>query len=259
MNATLSIVIPVQHATDALPTLVQDSLRVLTPRFREIELILIHPSSDPATTSLLHELATRYDPVVVLQYPAGHGYGQALVYGMAHARGDYILAMATTTGVHPGEIGRMLPYIEQHALVAAYRLEHIHHTASALERMLRGWINRLYGLELRDPTCLLTLLHADLLHDLPLTASDLLIHTELYARTHRQQPCIQVGVHASLPRTDDPFTSPSPAAFASAVALWLELHGLTPRAIQGRIALLLGVAALVRVGQMVMRRQRMVF
>lgn len=259
MNATLSIVIPVHHAPDSLPTLVQDSLRVAAPHFRDTELILTHTATYPATTRLVQELATRHDPVVAVQHPAAGSYGQALVYGMAHARGDYILAMAANTGVHPGELERLLPYIEHHALVAAYRLEHVHRPAAAQERILRGWINRLYRLELRDPTCLLTLLHADLLHDLPLTASSPLIHTELYARTHRHQPCIQVGVHASLPRTYDPYTSTNPASFAATVALWLELHGLTPRAIQGRIALVMGLVALVRVGQMVARRQRLLF
>jgi len=181
MNATLSVILPIQHAPDSLPTQVQDYLRVMPRHCADFEIILVNDGGDPATTAVLNELATRHDPVLVLHLAEPRGYGQALLYGMAYARGDYLLAGASPSDVHPAELDRLIPFSEHHVLVAAYRLEHVHSRQPVPARLLRGWINRILGLELRDPTCCLTLLHADLLHDLPLTASDLLIHTELYA------------------------------------------------------------------------------
>ncbi len=257
MNATLSVILPIQHATDSLPTQVQDYLRVVPRHCTDFEIILVNDGGDPNTTAVLNELATRHDPVLVLHLAEPRGYRQALVYGMAYARGDYLLAGTSPSDIHPAELDRLIPFSEHHVLVTAYRLEHVHHHQPVPDRLLRGWINRILGLELRDPTCCLTLLHADLLHDLPLTTSDFLIHTELYARTHRQQACIQVGVHANQPTHPNPYTQITPTTFAAVVALWLDLHGLTPSAVQHRLAFLLGVAALLRVGQIVWRRQRL--
>ncbi|NJK78836.1 MAG: glycosyltransferase family 2 protein [Chloroflexaceae bacterium] len=260
IDATLSLVLPVRDAAPVLAPVVRDCLRLVPRHFTDCELIIVDDGSRDTTLEVARQLAIQHDPVLVLQQPAPRGYGRALRYGLQSARGDYLLALHSDGGVHIGELARLLPYIEQHRLLTGYRLQQ----PPRSDRVLQGLVTQLISPDLRDPACLFMLLHASLLRELPpLTATGMLIHTELYARARQQQhPCIQVGVQASQPVVlpGASYGRVRADTFGEVARLALQVRGLSAAGNAGpswsrRAAYIVGLAALARLGWEMVRRK----
>jgi hypothetical protein len=94
------------------------------------------------------------------------------------------------------ELERLIPYLEQHDIISGYRLQR-QDPPSMWVRWFQWLTNWLLALDLADMDCRISLLHADVIEKVELTATSPLIHTELYARACAAGAvCVQAGVYA---------------------------------------------------------------
>jgi dolichol-phosphate mannosyltransferase len=234
-DATLSLILPVRNAADILATVMQDCLLVIPRYFEDHEIIIIDDGSTDNTLHVAHQLASQHDPVMVMRHPRRLGYARSLMNGWSSARGDYILALDVGSHISISELARMVPYLEQHDLVAAYRL----HRRLPWQQRLRDTLmhsvsSELLGMPLRDMNARFMLVRADLFDIRDLRAPDDLIHTEIYARASRQRvPHIQVGVHNYMP--DEAAQAAVPLrmrlrSLRQILDLWWQLRDVRPPA-----------------------------
>jgi glycosyltransferase involved in cell wall biosynthesis len=194
-DATLSLVLPVQNGAASLATLVQDCLLIVPHYFADFEVIVVDDSSHDETLRVAHELAARYEPVMVLRHSRPRGYASALLSGIASARGEYVLSITPDDYVSASELARVVPYLDEYPVVMGYRL-HRPAVGGLRQRVWRRIVNGLLSTDLRDPDCRVSLLQTDIVRQMPLRASSTLIHAEIYARVRQQQlPTAQVGLY----------------------------------------------------------------
>jgi glycosyltransferase involved in cell wall biosynthesis len=257
-----------------LATVVQDCLLVIPRYFEDYEIIIIDDGSIDATLRTAHQLASQHDPVMVMRHPRRLGYARSLIDGWSSARGDYVLALDVGSYISIGELARMVPYLDQHDLVTAYRL----HRRLPWQQRLRDTLvhtmgSGLLGLPLRDMNARCMLVRADIFDVRHLRAPDDLVHTEIYARASRQRvPYIQIGVHNYMP--DESASTATPLrmhmrSLRQIFSLWWQLRNVRPQAAteteqaasepahifwMERVAWGLGLAAVARSVWMLMRR-----
>jgi glycosyltransferase involved in cell wall biosynthesis len=200
-DATLSLILPVRNAAAILATVMQDCLLIIPRYFEDHEIIIIDDGSTDNTLHIAHQLASQHEPVMVMRHPRRLGYARSLINGCRSARGDYILTLDVDNHISISELARMVPYLEQHDLVTAYRLHrHLPWRQRMRDTLMHSVGSGLLGLPLRDMNARFMLVRADLCDTRDLRASDDLIHTEIYARASRQRvPHVQVGVHNYMP------------------------------------------------------------
>ncbi len=219
-DATLSLVLPVRDAAATLQAVVMECLAVAPCYFTDCEIIIVDDGSRDATPTIMNNLAAMHDPVMVIHHEHAHGFGRALRDGWSAARGDYVLFLDVGGAVAPGEMARLLPYLESFDVVMGSRM----HADKSLETRL---INFIFDLDIRDVGCHFGLLRTNALDCLQIEASSALILAELYAKAKRQGvTLVQVGVQSDVSRTTNAshaFTIySSPGALWDGFNLWLR-------------------------------------
>lgn len=196
--ATLSIVLPIWHSDALIANLVEEYLALVPLFFTDFELILVDNGDSEATSALLNDLAATHAPVMVVHCGQNESYGQALATGLRSARGDYLLATAQESGIHIGELARFLPYHTQYPLILGYQLAQPKQPFPG-EKLATKLVNRLLGLDLHDLTTQFALFHGDVVRNLTIQTSGILVYTEIYHFARRQSlPTIQIGLQKSF-------------------------------------------------------------
>ena len=109
----LSVVLPVYNEEALLEDnliLIRDYLRSIESEFRW-EIVIVNDGSADKSGPIVRQFAEKNEHVVALTHPRNFGLGQALKYGMANTRGDYVITLDIDLSYdveHIGELARKI-------------------------------------------------------------------------------------------------------------------------------------------------------
>jgi undecaprenyl-phosphate 4-deoxy-4-formamido-L-arabinose transferase len=119
----LSVVIPVYRSADILHTLVGRLLGVLNSLGGNYEIILVDDGSPDHAWEVLSALQQSHpDRVVAIQLMRNYGQHNALMCGLRHSRGTYILTMDDDLQHPPEEIPKLVEAIEANGWDLVYAI-----------------------------------------------------------------------------------------------------------------------------------------
>lgn len=199
---SLSIFFPCYNEKETIRLLTEQCLAAAARICDDYEVILVDDGSRDGTGELADELARDYPSVRVIHHPQNRGYGAALQSGFHAACKEYVFYTDGDGQFDVNEIGLLLPLIETHDIVSAYRL-------NRQEGPLRRFnafcwsrlVNFLFDLHLKDIDCAFKLYKRSVFETIEMVSTGALIDTEILARAKRKGYTItQIGVH-HYPRT----------------------------------------------------------
>lgn len=197
LEKSLSVVLPAHNEEANIEFVVRRCLEVLPKLVRDFEIVVVDDGSRDATPQIVDRLAAEDPRVVALHHEVNRGYGDALMTGFAHTRGDYVMFMDSDRQFDIADLERLLPYVGRYDIVAGYRIRR----RDPPLRLLYAWIFNLavrlfFGLRLRDVDCAFKVFRGDLLRDIHLEFGGALINTEILAKARRRGATLtEVGVH----------------------------------------------------------------
>ena len=110
----LSIVIPVYNEESVLPTLFGRLYAALDALGVAYECVFVNDGSRDRSAAILREqFARRPRETRVVLFHANFGQHSAVMAGLAHARGDYVITLDADLQNPPEEIGRILAKLEE--------------------------------------------------------------------------------------------------------------------------------------------------
>lgn len=113
-HCELSVVIPVYRSEATLEMLFERLIPSLDALGRTYEVVLVEDGSPDGSWSKLESLQRRYsDRVIAIQLMRNSGQHNALMCGLRHASGNYIVTMDDDLQNLPEEISRLLGEIER--------------------------------------------------------------------------------------------------------------------------------------------------
>jgi glycosyltransferase involved in cell wall biosynthesis len=114
-HVTLSIVVPVYRSALILPKLVEEVANVLEQESSvdTYELVLVNDSSPDNSWEVIRELAARWPFVRGINLRRNAGQHNAVMAGLNHARGDFIVTMDDDLQQPPREIPCLLKAVRQ--------------------------------------------------------------------------------------------------------------------------------------------------
>ena len=134
----LAIVIPVFNSAHTIGPLVDRLCGTIGPE--ALHIVLVNDGSTDASDRVCRELATRYPGAITyVQLARNFGEHNAVMAGLHHARGEYVVIMDDDFQHPPEEAVRLLAYAQEHAydiVYTAYDRKH-HHWL----RNLGSWMN----------------------------------------------------------------------------------------------------------------------
>jgi len=117
----LSIVVPVYNSAKTLTNLLARLTTVLASITQSYEIILVDDGSGDDTWSEIERMRAQYgEHLVAVQLMRNYGQHNALMCGLALARGKYVLTMDDDLQNPPEEIPKLLAHIRQHGLDLVY-------------------------------------------------------------------------------------------------------------------------------------------
>lgn len=123
------------------------------------EIVVIDDGSTDRTSALLHELASELAVLRVLDKPAPHGIGRALVHGLDHTRGDAVAIMMADESDSPDDLVRYWDLLcEGHECVFGSRFiagGSVHDyplPKLVLNRVINTFIRLIFGIRFNDTT-----------------------------------------------------------------------------------------------------------
>lgn len=113
-RCNLSVVIPVYRSEATLELLFERLIPCLDALGRSYEVVLVEDGSPDDSWSKLESLQRRYaDRVVAIQLMRNSGQHNALMCGLRHAKGEFVVTMDDDLQNPPEEIPRLLEEIEK--------------------------------------------------------------------------------------------------------------------------------------------------
>ena len=197
LEASLSVVLPAHNEEANIEFVVRRCLEVLPRLVRDFEIVIVDDGSRDATPQIVDRLAAEDARVVVLHHPVNRGYGDALMTGFAHTRGDYVMFMDSDRQFDIADLERLLPYVGRYDIVAGYRIRRRDPPLRLLyARIFNLAVRLFFGLRLRDVDCAFKVFRGDLLRGIRLEFGGALINTEILAKARRRGATLtEVGVH----------------------------------------------------------------
>lgn len=162
VNPLLSIVIPIYNEEEVIEKVVRDIHSAILSKLPDSELLAIDDGSYDSTPVLLDNLAKEYVQVIPFHKENG-GHGDALLYGMERAEGEYIFLMDSDEQTDPNDFWSLWNKREKAKFLCGVRLKRydpIHRLVIA--RFLRLGIRMLFGVHCRDANAPFKLFSKDL-------------------------------------------------------------------------------------------------
>jgi glycosyltransferase involved in cell wall biosynthesis len=110
--ATVSIVIPVFRGERTVRPLVESLLHGLAAHWR-LEIVLVNDGSPDDSAAVCRELARRSPVIKFVNLSRNFGEHNAVMAGLNHATGDYVVLMDDDFQNPPGEVPKLLAEIEK--------------------------------------------------------------------------------------------------------------------------------------------------
>jgi glycosyltransferase involved in cell wall biosynthesis len=167
----ISVCVPVYNEEDNVALLHEAIVTALEPTGRSFELVLVDDGSVDDSVPRLAEIAARDPRLVIVCFQRNYGQTAAMMAGIDHARGRYLVTLDGDLQNDPLDIPMMLDKLEEgYDLVVGYR---INRQDKFLSRKLPSKIaNRLIGtvtgLPIRDNGCSLKVYRAEIIKKVPL-------------------------------------------------------------------------------------------
>lgn len=197
LNAKLSVVLPAHNEEANIEATVRSCLEALPALVRDFEVVVVDDGSRDTTPEIVDRLAVEDRRVVPLHHEVNRGYGDALMTGFAHSKGDFVMFMDSDRQFDIADLEGLLPYVGAYDVVAGYRIRRQDPPIRLLYAGIFNLCVRIFfGVRLRDIDCAFKVFRGDLLRGIQLHFGGALINTEMLAKARKQGANLtEVGVH----------------------------------------------------------------
>lgn len=178
----LSIIVPVYNEEESVEPLIREVLSALDPLGKSYEIILVDDGSTDGTHTLLSRLHQSERRITVLRFKRNFGQTAAIAAGLAHARGDVVIALDGDGQNDPRDIPALLSKLDEgYDLVSGWRFPRedafwSRRLPSTIANHVISWMTQV---KLHDYGCTLKALRREVAKDL-----------KLYGDMHRFIPAI---------------------------------------------------------------------
>lgn len=178
---TLSVIIPLYNEEENVPLLYKKLKEFLESLKKEYEMLFVDDGSADRTLSILEEIQSKDNRVVVLSLRRNFGQTAAFAAGFDFARGDIVVTMDGDLQNDPADISKLLALIKDHDLVSGWRKKRKDPFFSRrLPSLIANWlISKVTGVKLHDYGCSLKAYRRDVIKNL-----------KLYGEMHRFIPAV---------------------------------------------------------------------
>ena len=178
---TLSVIIPLYNEEENVPLLYKKLKEFLESLKKEYEILFVDDGSADRTLSILEEIQSKDNRVVVLSLRRNFGQTAAFAAGFDFARGDIVVTMDGDLQNDPADISKLLELIKDHDLVSGWRKKRKDPFFSRrLPSLMANWlISKVTGVKLHDYGCSLKAYRRDVIKNL-----------KLYGEMHRFIPAV---------------------------------------------------------------------
>ena len=178
---TLSVVIPVYNEQENIRLLYEKLKESLDPLNKEYEILFVDDGSTDRTLSILEEIQTKDNKLVVLSLRRNFGQTAAFAAGFDFSRGDVVVTMDGDLQNDPADISKLLDLIRENDLVSGWRKKRKDpFFTRRLPSMAANWlISNVTGVKLHDYGCSLKAYRRDVIKNL-----------KLYGEMHRFIPAV---------------------------------------------------------------------
>lgn len=178
---TLSVVIPVYNEQENIRLLYEKLKESIDPLNIEYEILFIDDGSTDRTLSILEEIQTKDNKLVVLSLRRNFGQTAAFAAGFDFSRGDVVVTMDGDLQNDPADIPKLLDLIKENDLVSGWRKKRKDpFFTRRLPSMAANWlISNVTGVKLHDYGCSLKAYRRDVIKNL-----------KLYGEMHRFIPAV---------------------------------------------------------------------
>ena len=196
----LSVIMPVYNEAKTIKQVIDKVLAVPV----EKEIIVVDDSSTDGTGKILRDL--RYDNLKVIHHSSNRGKGAAVLTGIEHVSGEYVIVQDADFEYDPADYLKLLEAIKDGAadLVLGARFTAGYHGMKIPKvgnRLLTGLMNILFGVRLNDCfTCYKLMRKTDLL-GLGLSSNSFDIEIEILAKAIKKRMRIAEIPVSYTPRT----------------------------------------------------------
>jgi glycosyltransferase involved in cell wall biosynthesis len=196
----LSVIVPVYNEAKTIKQVIDKIIAVPI----EKEIIVVDDSSIDGTDKILRDL--RYDNLKVIHHSSNRGKGAAVLTGLGHAAGEYLIVQDADFEYDPADYLKLMDAIQGGAadLVLGARFTEGYHGMKIPKvgnRFLTSLMNILFGVKLNDCfTCYKLMRKADLL-GLSLGSNSFDIEIEILAKAIRKKMHIVEVPVSYNPRT----------------------------------------------------------
>jgi glycosyltransferase involved in cell wall biosynthesis len=178
---TLSVIIPLYNEEENVPLLYEKLKKFLESTEKEYEILFVDDGSADRTLSILEEIQSKDNGVIVLSLRRNFGQTAAFAAGFDFARGDIVVTMDGDLQNDPADISKLLELIKDHDLVSGWRKKRKDPFFSRrLPSLIANWlISKVTGVKLHDYGCSLKAYRRDVIKNL-----------KLYGEMHRFIPAV---------------------------------------------------------------------
>ena len=178
---TLSVVIPVYNEEDNIRLLYERLEKALDPLNQEYEILFVDDGSTDRTLSILEEIESNDNRIIVLSLRRNFGQTAAFAAGFDFARGDVVVTMDGDLQNDPADIPKLLELIKDNDLVSGWRKKRKDpFFTRRLPSVMANWlISKVTGVKLHDYGCSLKAYRRDVIKNL-----------KLYGEMHRFIPAV---------------------------------------------------------------------
>jgi glycosyltransferase involved in cell wall biosynthesis len=178
---TLSVIIPLYNEEENVPLLYETLKEFLESLDKEYEILFVDDGSTDKTLSILEEIQSKDNRIIVLSLRRNFGQTAAFAAGFDFARGDIVVTMDGDLQNDPADISKLLEQIKDHDLVSGWRKKRKDPFFSRrVPSLIANWlISKVTGVKLHDYGCSLKAYRRDVIKNL-----------KLYGEMHRFIPAV---------------------------------------------------------------------
>ncbi|MFH1982548.1 MAG: glycosyltransferase family 2 protein [Pseudomonadota bacterium] len=162
---TLSLISPCYNESDNIRDFVEDWHRELAARIDDFEIIIVDDCSTDATPDLLKALQAKYPRLEVLTNATNRRYGAAVMRGLRHAAGQYVIWTDSDYSHRPSDFWKL--WRRREAFDGVWGIRRVDQRDS-LGRIFFTignilLIGLIFNIRLKDPNCAFKLFRRDAL------------------------------------------------------------------------------------------------
>lgn len=189
MQPQISIIIPLYNERDNLEPLMSELVQVLSQMGREFEVLLVDDGSVDGSFATIEKLTVDYVQVKCIRFKRRFGQTAAIMAGIDHAEGEFIVMMDGDYQNDPHDIPKMMEEAEKgYDIVSGWRKDRKDHfLRTFLSKIANKILSRLLNVKLHDYGCTLKIYRAQAIKGL-----------RLYGEMHRFLPAVAFWEGASV-------------------------------------------------------------